>query len=341
MPPTELILGGAIVVALVLYLLLGGADFGGGVWDLFAAGPRKQAQRGLIDSAIGPIWEANHVWLIVVVVLLFAGFPPAFAAISVALHVPLVALLLGIIFRGSAFTFRTYDSGNDRRQRRWGVLFSSASVVSPVLLGVVVGTVASGQLRVRDGVVETGFFSPWLQPFPWAIGFFTLSLCAFLAATYLAHEAEAPELKEDFRLRALASGISVGAFALLGFLLSAEGAPVIRAGLSARSWSGLLHLATGVAAVGALAMLAARRYALARYLAGAQATLIVLGWAASQYPYLVVPDLTVQSAAAHPATRKVLVIALAAGTPLLLPCFYLLFRLFKGQRAFAMLERNR
>ncbi len=107
---TEWFIGGVMMAALVLYALLGGADFGGGVWDLLASGPRKREQRALIERVIGPIWEANHVWLILVVVLLFTAFPPAFAAISIALHVPLTLFLVGVVFRGSAFSFRSYDS---------------------------------------------------------------------------------------------------------------------------------------------------------------------------------------------------------------------------------------
>src|SRR3954466_15063461 len=125
---TDLVLGGVMVVALVIYVLLGGADFGGGVWDLLASGPRRKEQRALIEKAIGPIWEANHVWLILVVVLLFATFPGAFAAISIAFHVPLVLFLLGVVLRGSAFAFRAYDSRGDVAQRRWGLIFSLASV---------------------------------------------------------------------------------------------------------------------------------------------------------------------------------------------------------------------
>src|SRR3954466_13122177 len=116
---TDLVLGGVMVVALVIYVLLGGADFGGGVWDLLASGPRRDAQRALIEKAIGPIWEANHVWLILVVVVLFGSFPAAFAAISIALHVPITLFLIGVVFRGSAFTFRAYDERDDRHQKRW------------------------------------------------------------------------------------------------------------------------------------------------------------------------------------------------------------------------------
>src|SRR5262245_48558235 len=114
--PLETLLGGAMVASLILYFLFGGADFGGGVWDLLATGPRRDEQRRLIEQAIGPIWEANHVWLILVVVILFTGFPPAFAALSVAFHVPLTLMLLGIVFRGATFAFRSFDPGNLRRR---------------------------------------------------------------------------------------------------------------------------------------------------------------------------------------------------------------------------------
>ena len=148
-PAPELVLAGAMVAALILYFLFGGADFGGGVWDLLAAGPRRAAQRETIERAIGPIWEANHVWLILVVVVLFTGFPPVFAALSIALHVPLTLFLLGIVFRGSSFAFRSFDPG--RGQKRYGLAFSIASLVSPLLLGMVVGATASGQIDVSGG----------------------------------------------------------------------------------------------------------------------------------------------------------------------------------------------
>ena len=131
----DLLLAGAIGGALCLYFLFGGADFGGGVWDLLARGPRAAAQRRAVAAAIGPVWEANHVWLILVIVMLFSGFPPAFAAISVALHVPLTLFLIGVVLRGSAFAFRSLDMSGDPGQRRFGLMFSMASTIAPVLLG--------------------------------------------------------------------------------------------------------------------------------------------------------------------------------------------------------------
>jgi cytochrome d ubiquinol oxidase subunit II len=159
--PLELWIAGAIMVSLTLYALGGGADFGGGVWDLLARGPRAARQRELIAHAIGPIWEANHVWLILVVVLLFVCFPVAWAAISTSLHVPLTLLLVGIVLRGAAFTFRSYGDEDEAGAQRWGRVFAGASVVSPVMLGTCVGAIAGGGLRVGpDGVVRSGFVEP-------------------------------------------------------------------------------------------------------------------------------------------------------------------------------------
>jgi cytochrome d ubiquinol oxidase subunit II len=330
--PTDLLLAAVMITALVLYALGGGADYGGGVWDLLAAGPRRAAQRALIERAIGPIWETNHVWLILVVVLLFAAFPPAFSAVSVALHVPLTLFLVGVVFRGSAFTFRAFDTRGDRAQKRWGLLFSLASVAAPVLLGSVVGALASGRIRVDHGVVTSGFFAPWLAPFPLLVGLFALALFAFLAAVYLANEADSADLASDFRARALASGALVGLLALATFAVSKDGAPLVRAGLTERTFTWPLHAATAIAAVAALGSLWARRYALARAAAIAQTALILAGWAASQAPYLVVPDVTLHEAAANPRTQRLVLWALGAGSVLLLPSLWVLFRIFKGKK---------
>src|SRR5712691_10751243 len=154
-----------MIASLILYALLGGADYGGGVWDLFAFGRRAPEQRALIAKAIGPVWEANHVWLILVIVILFTAFPPAFAAISTALHIPLTLLLIGIVLRGATFTFRAHDVQRDNVQRRWSLVFSIASIITPLLLGIVLGAIASGTIRVENGVVVSGFLKSWVAPF--------------------------------------------------------------------------------------------------------------------------------------------------------------------------------
>ncbi|KYF69988.1 cytochrome d ubiquinol oxidase subunit II [Sorangium cellulosum] len=329
----EWLLAGVMVAALILYALFGGADFGGGVWDLLASGPRKQEQRALIERVMGPIWEANHVWLILAIVLLFTAFPPAFAAISIALHVPLTLFLVGVVFRGSAFSFRSYDSRGDRQQKRWGFVFSLASVIAPVLLGMIVGAVASGRIRVASGVVTSGFFASWLSLFPFVVGLFALALFAFLAAVYLTNEATEPALVDDFRRRALLSGGVVAALALASFAASYQGAPLIREGLTDHPITWPLHVTTGLAATAAFFALWTRRFRLARLAAAAQVTLILLGWAASQYPFLVVPDVTLAGAASNPKTLRLLVWVLGVGFVLLFPSLYVLFRIFGSGRA--------
>ena len=333
--PLETIIAAVMISALIIYALLGGADYGGGVWDLFAFGRRAPAQRALIADAIGPVWEANHVWLILVIVVLFTAFPPAFAAISTALHIPLTLLLIGIVLRGTTFTFRAHDAERDDVQRRWSLLFSIASIITPVLLGVVLGAIASGTIKLENGVVVSGFLKSWLAPFPFAVGFFALSLFAFLAAVYLTVEASANELQEDFRLRALIAGTVVGMLALIVFILAATGAPTVRAGISRSWWALALHLGTAIVAVGAFYSLWIRKYRMARICAAAQVTLILLGWALAQFPYLVEPDMTIYSAAAPRATLQLLLIALAAGVLVLFPSYYFLFRVFKGESAYS------
>jgi cytochrome d ubiquinol oxidase subunit II len=288
MASPEVLVAGVMLLSLTFYALMGGADYGGGVWDLLATGQRAPKQRALIADAIGPIWEANHVWLILVLVLLFTAFPPAFTAIMTALHIPLTLLLIGIVLRGAAFTFRAYDSQDDAVQRRWGAVFAVASTFTPVMLGVCIGAIASGRITVQNGMVTSGFFSAWLTPFAWAVGGLTLALFAFLAAVYLTLEAEGDKaLQHDFQRRALWAALAVGALALLVYLLSIEGAPRIREGISGTWWALPLQLATAGAAVGALWALYTRRFRLARLLAAAQVALILWGWALAQFPSLV------------------------------------------------------
>jgi cytochrome d ubiquinol oxidase subunit II len=327
-----MVLAGIIVVALNVYVLLAGADFGGGVWDLLARGERRRHQRELIASAIGPIWEANHVWLIIVVVLLFTCFPPAFAELAIALHIPLSLMLIGIVMRGSAFVFRSYGLEHDASQERWGRVFAIASTVTPVLLGVCLGAIASGALPTSwSGDFVATFIAPWLTPFAVGVGLMTLSLFAFLAAVYLTLEAPDEHLRNDFRRRALFAAAAVFVTAFGTLLLALRAAPTMARGLIGFGWPMVLHVGTAVAAVTAIAALWTRRYVLARVAAAAQVTFILWGWAIAQYPYLIPPSMTIAGAAAPSKTLVLALAALALGSIVLFPSLAYLLRIFKSE----------
>jgi cytochrome bd ubiquinol oxidase subunit II len=327
----ELVVAICILLSLILYALMGGADFGGGMWDLLAVGPRAAQQRKAIAEAISPIWEANHVWLILVVVVLFTGFPSAFSGMMTALNIPLTAMLIGIVLRGSAFIFRRYDSRSETAQHRWGRVFGIASFFTPFFQGMILGALTTGQIRIVNGQVITGFFAGWLTLFALACGVFALGLFAFLAATYLTLDTlNQPDLQNDFRLRALWSGLSLAPIAGVVFLTSKQGAPEMYHGLT-HWWAPLLLAWTSLMSIVALAALWRRRFALARIAAIGQVTLILVGWCLAQYPNLVTPDVTVHNAHAPEVTLRLLVLALGVGAIVLLPSLGFLFHIFKGK----------
>lgn len=324
----ENVLGLAIIMSLTFYALMGGADYGGGVWDLLAFGKRAGKQRETIANAIGPIWEANHVWLILVIVLLFACFPPVFAAITIALHIPLTILLIGIVLRGSAFTFRTYDSHKDEVQRFWGRIFAISSTITPILLGIVVGAISNGSLTTEGTDFFSVYINSWLQPFPFAVGFLALSLFAYLAAVYLTSDTDDAELQNDFRLRAMITAVTSAIFAAIVFFLSKTAAPDIYATISKAIF---LHTAAALLAICSLACLYYRKFRIARFFAAAQVACVLWGWALGQYPYLVRPHWTITNSIANRMTVDLVIGSLLAGMVLLFPSVYYLLRIFKLQ----------
>ncbi|MDP3232399.1 MAG: cytochrome d ubiquinol oxidase subunit II [Myxococcales bacterium] len=312
----EHVIAAVMVGGLVLYVLGGGADFGGGVWDLLASGPRKDDQRALIERTIGPIWEANHVWFIFVFVLFFSAFPPAFATLTTALFTPLTLYAMGLVMRGSAFTFRHYDSDPVRR-RRFGALFSAASIGCPFILGAI----GAAMVRERPLSLE-------LDLFVVAGGFFMLALVAALAATYLAVAATDEAVREDFRRRAIVSLVVAGAASWLALAVAGDVAPL----LITRVGFGLPALAGTLLGFLAVAMQATRRYRAARFAVGALASTVVIGWAVAKGEVLVWGEHTLASSRAHPATLQVLLIASAVAAVLVMPSLALLFSVF-SQRA--------
>ncbi|MGH2672606.1 MAG: cytochrome d ubiquinol oxidase subunit II [Actinomycetota bacterium] len=326
----EIYVLGVLWLGLTLYLLLGGADFGGGVWDLLAAGPRKERQRALISEAIAPVWEANHVWLIFVLTGLLAAFPSVFADLSVALYLPFSLVLVGIVFRGAAFAFRAHGDRESAWVRTWTPIFGIASLVSPFLLGAAAASIASGRIHIRDGQVEAGLVSAWTSPLSLFAGLFAVAICAYLAATYLIVEAQLrgdPELARDFRTRAIGSGVVAGTLAAVGLIVVRDQAPILWQGMTER---GIPFVAvSAIGGLGSLLAIAAGASRLARVAAAIAVGAVLWAWGAAQWPYLVVPDVTAEAAAAPEATVRVVAIGFTVGGALLAPSLYLLFRVFK------------
>lgn len=322
------LLWAVIGLALVIYALSGGADLGVGLWSLLAGGQRREAQRSAIVRAIGPIWEANHVWLIFVIVVLFSGFSRAFAVLSTALHIPIALVLLGLVLRGSAYVFHAYGIQGEAATRRWQALFGWASIVTSLALGLVVGGISSGEIRVRGNDVTSGFWSGWLTPFSFSVGFFTLALFALLAAVYLSAETDGL-VADDFRRRALAMEGICALLAALVFVLAADGAPGLYERLASSTWTWPVQLATAAAAGSAILLLLRKRMRLARYAVALQVALVLLGWGLSLRGYFIPPDVTLARATTHPEILPTLALVLALGSVVLGPALAYLFWIFK------------
>lgn len=316
-------------VGLVAYALTAGADFGGGIWDLLARGPRKQAQRKAVADAIAPIWEANHVWLIFVLVIMFTVFPRAFSAISIALHIPLTLALIGIVLRGAAFTFRGYGLGQGGGV--WGRVFAWSSLITPVFLGMALAALSTGQIRVQGDQVTSGFLAGWLTAFAFAVGLLALSLFALLAAVYLAADTTG-EVQEDFRDRALVCELVAALVAALAFACAKADAPQLYERLAGASWTMLIQAATATLAGATVWLLWKRRPRWARFTVAGQVGFVLLGFGLAMQGHLVRPDVHVSTAGARAEVMQALAPALTIGAVLLIPSLWFLFRVFKAQR---------
>ncbi len=303
---------------LIAYAVLAGADFGAGVWDLLSRGQRQAAHRAALARAIGPVWEANHVWLIFLIVILFACFPQAYAQASVALFWPLHLVLIGIVLRGASYVFRAYASDTAAARDAWGGIFGASSAVTPVLLGACLGAVSTGDVRA------------WTAPFPLITGLLALTNSAYLAAVYLAWETTDLVIREDFRRRAVATWWVGGVVSVAALALSFSGAPRLWSGLTA--WPGVALIGLG-AVLAPLSFVALRRGHLtaARLFGAAQVVALLLGWAAAQWPYLIYPALTIASAAAPHSTLAFTALTLPFGLGALVPALWFLFRVFKSR----------
>jgi cytochrome d ubiquinol oxidase subunit II len=318
-------------VGVTAYALLGGADFGGGFWDLLAGGARRGGpQRDLIEHSIGPVWEANHVWLVFVLVVLWTAFPQAFAAVASTLSVPLTLAAVGIIARGAAFAFRKAVA-EVAPKRLFGAAFALSSVLTPFFLGTVAGAVASG--RVPPGNARGDLVTSWWNPTAVLGGVLAVGVCAWLAAAYLtadAARAGQPGLAEQFRRRGLLTGAVVGAVALAGIGVLRADAPVLFDGLTGRALP--LVAASALAGVASLWLLWTRRFVAVRVTAALAVAAIVWGWAAGQYPWMLQGQLTIaQAAAGRPVLQAVLGSRLVGALLFLPPLAWLLVLFQRSQ----------
>jgi cytochrome d ubiquinol oxidase subunit II len=312
-----------LFIGVVAYAVLGGADYGAGFWDLTAGGAEGGREpRHLVDQSLAPVWEANHVWLIFCLVMLWTGFPGAFAAIMTTLYVPLGLAALGIVVRGSGFAFRKVFVVT-AQQRVVGAAFAVSSVLTPFFLGTVAGGIASGRVPAEghgDPVTS------WLNPTSLLGGVLAVLACAFTAAVFLDAEArrrDEPKLERWFRRRARVTALVTGAVALAGIAILRSDAPRLFDGLLTR---GLVFvLLSGMCGLGALALVRRGAPRLVQGLAVSAVGAIVVGWGVAQFPYLLGTHLSIRAAAAPTSTLVALTVVAVAAVLLVVPSMGLLF----------------
>lgn len=325
----ELAVAGAMFVGLVAYALFGGADFGSGFFDLTAGGDRSGAEvRTLIDHSIGPVWEANHVWLIYVLVMWWTGFPESFASTMSTLIVPLLLALLGIVLRGASFAFRKF-AATMAQARLFGVLFAGSSLITPFFLGAVAGAIASGRVPASG---RGDLMDSWVTPTSLLGGVIAVGSCAFLAGCFLCAEADRTgrvRLVEGLRRRALGVGVVTGAVVFAALWPIHRDAPTLAAGLESRAAP--LVVLSGLAGAATLVLLWRRSFRTARVTALAAVSAVVVGWGVGQYPWLLVDEVTIVDAAGAEATLAALLWAVGLAFVVVVPPLVYLFRLTQSK----------
>jgi len=315
-----------LFIGVTAYTIFGGADFGAGFWDLVAGGTdRGDHPRRVIDHSIGPVWEANHVWLIFCFVVLWTCFPDAYASITLTLFVPLAIAALGIVLRGSGFAFRHAVLRTSER-RAFGALFATSSVLVPYCLGAVAGGIASG--RVPAGGEAGDPLDGWVNPTSTLGGVMAVTVGAFLAATYLVWDArridDAP-MVEYFRRRAVGAAVVAGVVAFAGIFVLRADAEYLFHGLTSRALP--LVILSALCGLTALVLLFRAVHRGARLAAVGAVASIVVGWGVAQWEYILPQTLTVDEAAAPSGTIGAVIVATVLAVLFIFPAFGLLYRL--------------
>lgn len=318
---------GIIWLGVTAYAVFGGADFGAGIWDLVAGGPdRGRHPRALLERSIGPVWEANHVWLIFVLVYLWTAFPEAFVSIMTTLYIPMTLAGIGIVLRGSAFAFRKWAL-TLRGRRALGASFAGSSVLTPFFLGTVAGAVASG--RIPLGNARGDPWTSWINPTSALGGTLAVVGCAYVAAVLVTRDAARSgltDLASYFRARALAAGVLAGVVALGGIFVIRSDAPTLYAGLTT-TYGVIVILTSGAVGVVSLFAIFTRRRSLSRVTAVVATVTILWGWGIGQYPWLLPEVLTIEDGVAPDAVLVGLLVAFAAAGLIAVPALIWLLTL--------------
>jgi cytochrome bd ubiquinol oxidase subunit II len=313
-----------LLVAVTAYAVFGGADFGAGFWDLVAGGAARGARpRALVDHAVGPVWEANHVWLIFALVVLWTAFPEAFASITLTVFVPLTLVAFGIVLRGASFAFRKTLFRTSQR-RVFGAIFAFSSVLVPYCMGAIAGAIASG--RVPEGGEAGDPWSSWVNPTSIVGGVLAVAAGAYLAAVYLVWDARRLEdeaMVEYFRRRAVAAAVVAGAVAMAGIVVLRSDARYVFDGFTARALP--LVLVSALCGVGSLVLLVRRVPRGARVLAMGAVASIIWGWGVAQWPYILPTGLKVSAAAAPSATLATVLVVFGVAAVVIVPALALLY----------------
>jgi cytochrome d ubiquinol oxidase subunit II len=326
--PLEKIAGVVVLIGMAAYAVFGGADFGSGIWSALASGDKRDQQREALYRAIGPVWEANNVWLVFAVVFLLMAFPFAFGDIFIALLVPITIGLISVVLRGAAFAFRNFarESG-ERGASIHGVVFSAASVIAPLFFGIALGTLASGRITLNSsGSVTSGLWSPWGHAFPVLTGVLAVAVCAFLTTSFMTTRVKG-ELREIFRLRGLLSGVAVGFLGIVTLAVSHWDASGFWSNWL-RPWPLAISGAALVAGLGALAVLWMRWYPLSPIATGGAVGTLVGAWGVIMYPYLILPAESIFDAGSNHAMLRDSLIGLLVGAVLLVPSALMLYGMF-------------
>ncbi|MDN3239945.1 cytochrome d ubiquinol oxidase subunit II [Glycomyces tritici] len=321
----EFAVAAALFAGVVAYAVFGGADFGSGFHDLTAGGARRGAPlRTLIDHSIGPVWEANHVWLIYVLVMWWTGFPESFAATMTTLYVPFVFALIGIVLRGASFAFRKY-SETLWQAKLFGVVFATSSVLAPFFLGTIVGALASGRVPAGGNGDP---WSSWINPTALFTGCISVGTCAFLAATFLTADAARrgeTALAAKLRVRSLVVGAGTGIVVFAGLIPIEHDAPTFWDGLTGRAAPVMALSALG--GIATLVLLWRGRFGPARLTAVIAVAAVMAGWGIGQYPWVLVDQVSIAEGAGATATLQGLLVAVGIAAVIVGPALGYLFYL--------------